>query len=276
MSLTEQALTFEKHDVTAVVCKGIVYFQGSHVTSVLGYTNSSQAIRKNISSAAYAKTWNELCASVSANVSAREIKDSTNVSAREIANNGGKSPLFVSEAGVYDLIFHSRKPEALRFRRWVVEEVLPEIMRTGGYAKHKQLILQNEADLHHKTVDFIRRKFPEALLVAGLGELQDTEAKRIDAWRKGYTKGQVDIMIMNRTAKATGLAIELKTPQRVRPPTPEQELFLEKLRLAKFETLISNDYDDIIEKIIEYRDSARRTKAAKLVRAVFAPPPSVQ
>ena len=129
----------------------------------------------------------------------------------------------------------------MRFRRWVVEEVLPEIMRTGGYAKHKQLILQNEADLHHKTVDFIRRKFPEALLVAGLGELQDTEAKRIDAWRKGYTKGQVDIMIMNRTAKATGLAIELKTPQRVRSPTPEQELFLEKLRLAKFETLVSND-----------------------------------
>jgi hypothetical protein len=40
--------------------------------------------------------------------------------------------------------------------------------------------------------------------------------------------------------------------------------------------MVSNDYDDIIEKIIEYRDSTRRTKASKLVRTVFAPPPVQQ
>ena len=280
MSLTEQALTFEKHDITAVVCKGVVYFRGSQVTAVLGLVKSAQTIRKSVSAASYVKTWDELCemasGGVSVNASSKGIGKSTNAPTKGIGEHGGKSPLFVAEAGVYDLIFHSRKPAALRFRRWVVEEVLPEIMRTGSYAQHKQVILQNETDLHYKVIDFIRRKFPEATLVAGLGELQDSDAKRIDAWRKGYTKGQVDMILMNRTSKAAGLAMELKTPKCDREPSKEQEMFLQKLRLAKFETLVSNDYDDIIEKIIEYRDSTRRTKASRLVRSVFAPPPVQQ
>lgn len=40
----------------------------------------------------------------------------------------------VNEPGLYRLIFKSRKPEAERFKRWVLHEVLPEIRRTGGYA----------------------------------------------------------------------------------------------------------------------------------------------
>lgn len=47
--------------------------------------------------------------------------------------NGGKAPLIVSEPGLYNLIAHSRKPEAKPFQRWVNHEVLPSIRRTGGY-----------------------------------------------------------------------------------------------------------------------------------------------
>jgi anti-repressor protein len=39
----------------------------------------------------------------------------------------------VSEAGLYELIFQSRRPEARQFRRWVTGEVLPSIRRTGRY-----------------------------------------------------------------------------------------------------------------------------------------------
>jgi len=38
-----------------------------------------------------------------------------------------------NEAGLYELIFQSRKPEARDFRRWVTHEVLPAIRRTGRY-----------------------------------------------------------------------------------------------------------------------------------------------
>ncbi|MEI6494285.1 MAG: BRO family protein [Verrucomicrobiota bacterium] len=40
---------------------------------------------------------------------------------------------FVTESGLYTLIFKSRKQEAKTFRKWVTAEVLPAIRRTGGY-----------------------------------------------------------------------------------------------------------------------------------------------
>lgn len=46
---------------------------------------------------------------------------------------GRQQMLCVSEGGLYHLIFKSRKAAAKRFRRWVTDEVLPEIRRTGGY-----------------------------------------------------------------------------------------------------------------------------------------------
>lgn len=42
--------------------------------------------------------------------------------------------VYVSESGMYHLIFLSRKPEAKKFRKWLTAEVLPSIRKTGGYA----------------------------------------------------------------------------------------------------------------------------------------------
>lgn len=48
---------------------------------------------------------------------------------------GGKQELAtVKEAGLYALIFTSRKENAKRFQRWVFEEVLPSIRKTGSYS----------------------------------------------------------------------------------------------------------------------------------------------
>lgn len=47
---------------------------------------------------------------------------------------GAQKLIIISEAGLYDLIFRSRKPEAKAFRRWVTKEVLPAIRKTGRYA----------------------------------------------------------------------------------------------------------------------------------------------
>lgn len=40
----------------------------------------------------------------------------------------------ISESGLYQLIFKSRKPEAKAFQRWVTRQVLPSIRKTGFYA----------------------------------------------------------------------------------------------------------------------------------------------
>ena len=49
-------------------------------------------------------------------------------------HDGPNARTIVSEAGVYRLVFRSRKPEAQRFKRWLAHDVLPQIRRTGGYA----------------------------------------------------------------------------------------------------------------------------------------------
>ena len=46
---------------------------------------------------------------------------------------GAQAMNVVIESGVYNLIFTSRKPQAKAFRRWVTNEVLPSIRKTGDY-----------------------------------------------------------------------------------------------------------------------------------------------
>lgn len=41
----------------------------------------------------------------------------------------------VSESGFYRLVLRSTKPEALPFQRWVTEEVLPSIRKTGAVSR---------------------------------------------------------------------------------------------------------------------------------------------
>jgi anti-repressor protein len=58
---------------------------------------------------------------------------------------GIQKMLIVSEAGLYRLIFQSRKEEAEAFKTWIFSEVLPTIRKTGAYSKQlspMELILQ--------------------------------------------------------------------------------------------------------------------------------------
>jgi phage antirepressor YoqD-like protein len=45
----------------------------------------------------------------------------------------------ITEAGVYKLVFTSRKPEAEKFTDWIASEVLPSIRKHGMYAKEELL-----------------------------------------------------------------------------------------------------------------------------------------
>jgi len=53
---------------------------------------------------------------------------------------GGKQTVsIISEAGLYRMIFQSRKENAEKFKTWVFSEVLPQIRKTGSYSKPKSL-----------------------------------------------------------------------------------------------------------------------------------------
>jgi len=258
--LNESVHTFDQQDVCVVVSQGLPYFRASDVTAVLGYKNSAKAIRAHVTSK-YVRTLQQLTETASHAIS-------VNVPNWNIHNNqAGRSPLYLNESGVYELAFQSVKQEAVRFREWLVEIVLPEIRQTGKYVREQQMCLMNQTDLHYKVVQFIRRFWPEAVIVSGLGELQDSSEKRIDAWKKGYKGGQPDILILNRSRKASGLAIELKTPFCLKNPSPQQETFLQALKDNSYDALISNSYDEIVVKILEYRELASRCFPRARVRS---------
>lgn len=57
-----------------------------------------------------------------------------------VSTPGGPQQMAVlTESGLYHAIFHSRRPEAEAFRKWVTGEVLPAIRRTGTYTDPSQL-----------------------------------------------------------------------------------------------------------------------------------------
>lgn len=68
-----------------------------------------------------------------------EVTELTNDYSIDIAQNGGKSPLIISESGLYSLALKSRKPEAKEFKRWVTHEVLPTIRKHGAYMTQQTL-----------------------------------------------------------------------------------------------------------------------------------------
>ena len=61
------------------------------------------------------------------------VLSDSNVTIDVLTNIPNRGLTFLTEAGVYKLIFKSRKEEAEQFQDWVTDEVLPQIRKTGGY-----------------------------------------------------------------------------------------------------------------------------------------------
>ena len=78
--------------------------------------------------------------------------------------------------------------------------------------ENKQISITNEKELHYKVVSFIRNYLKEPIIIPGLGEYQTSSNIRCDAYNKGFTGGQPDIMLLNYHNKYKGLCIEFKTP----------------------------------------------------------------
>lgn len=55
-----------------------------------------------------------------------------------LTNGGPQNIVFINEPNLYETIFKSRKPEAEDLKKWVFNEVLPSIRKTGSYTHNKQ------------------------------------------------------------------------------------------------------------------------------------------
>ena len=130
------------------------------------------------------------------------------------------------------------------------------IYQTGMYDhKYNNMLtfkIESETDLHVKVVHFLKKRYSHSLFTVTLGENQDTVYKRIDSFKKGYLRGSPDLIINNLHKHYTGFCIEFKNPNGKGNLSPDQSMMLLQYQNKGFKTLVSNDYDHIIEQLIEY------------------------
>lgn len=93
--------------------KGEPWFCGKDVATALGYVDTDQALRNHCKEGGALK---------------RRVIDSLG---RE------QDTIFINEGNLYRLIMRSKLPSAEEFEKWVCEEVLPTIRKTGSYSLTK-------------------------------------------------------------------------------------------------------------------------------------------
>lgn len=103
-----QVFCFEDAAVRTIERNGVPWFVAKDVATVLGYSNSRDAIAKH-------------------------CKAPDTVANRD-GIPGNPNIVIIPERDVYRLIMRSKLPAAERFEEWVVAEVLPAIRKTGQYS----------------------------------------------------------------------------------------------------------------------------------------------
>lgn len=95
-------------EIRTVEADGEPWLVGKDIAQALGYKNPQEAIRVHV--------------------------DEEDKGVSEILTPGGKQSVpIINESGLYSLVLSSKLPDAKRFKRWIVSEVLPAIRKHGAY-----------------------------------------------------------------------------------------------------------------------------------------------
>ena len=116
---------------------------------------------------------------------------------------------------------------------------------------------QNYCRQNRLYVTLKRRYYPDTILVAGLGENQDTDDKRLDSYKKGYTRGQPDLLVLNYRKDYKGRCIEFKSPTNNYQVSEAQKEMKKKYLNNGYAFILSNEYDRICKNIHEYMKDIR-------------------
>lgn len=96
-------------ELGVMMIDGKKYFPAAQCARILGYSNPQKAVRDHC--------------------------DEEECTKRSVLTNSGTQEMkFINEGNLYRLIVRSKLPTAKKFERWVFDEVLPEIRRTGSYS----------------------------------------------------------------------------------------------------------------------------------------------
>ena len=189
MSIIEKVFHYEENEISVIKIDGEIWFKAHDVSLALGYVNVCKSISDHVDP--------------EDRIALGQLKKGVTKRNPLFHKNEQESTIFLNEAGLYSLVLQSKLPFAREFKRWIVN--YQTFGKNGNYclSNAKQCFsrlcfkIMDECDLHIKVISYIRNNHPNAILCAGLGELQDSSTKRIEAYKKGYMKGQFDITILN-------------------------------------------------------------------------------
>ena len=116
---------------------------------------------------------------------------------RKLHNTGEN---FLTEAGVYKLIFKSHKEAAERFQDWVTDEVLPSIRKTGGY-------LGNTKELSEEEIMAKAFMIAQKTIENQKKQLEEQKPKVIFADAVASSKGTILIRELAKILKQNGIDI---------------------------------------------------------------------
>ena len=135
-----QLFNFEGNRVRTLKINDEPYFVGKDVASILGYSNTRDALNKHVDS-----------------------EDKNTVAIHDGITRGNPNQVVINESGLYSLILSSKMPNAKRFKRWVTSEVLPAIRKHGAYMTDQKAfdVVHNKnglADLLQQAADQLKQK----------------------------------------------------------------------------------------------------------------------
>ena len=173
-----QIFDFEETSIRIVVIDDEPYFVGKDVAEVLGYRNTSKALKDHVD----------------------EEDKLNNESLSSLGQRGG---WLVNESGLYSLILSSKLPSAKRFKRWVTSEVLPVIRKHGAYAVDELL---DDPDLAIKVFTALKeeRAKRKALETMNAVQAQQIEELRPKASYYDVVLNCKDLMSISKIAKDYG------------------------------------------------------------------------
>lgn len=145
--------------------------------------------------------------------------DQEGVRRMDILTQGGtQQVLFVTEAGMYEVLLRSDSEEAKPFRKWVTSEVLPSIRKTGGYiaTKHDDTpeeIMARALVVAQSTLERQQKRLQEQTMTIERQEQQIQEQHRelqAAAPKVSYydeTLMSTNTLTMTQAANAIGLSV---------------------------------------------------------------------
>ena len=135
MDNTLQVFNYKEQQVRTVEVNGEIWFVAKDVCDILENQNVTQAVQN---------------------------LDEDERSMHYIGRQGEAN--IISEAGLYKLIFNSRKPEAKEFTRWVTHEVLPTLHRAGTFTINQPQISLEELELRRNALNLERAKLINSMI----------------------------------------------------------------------------------------------------------------